>query len=212
MRRFAATTTAIVSAALAALVFAEPAYRLAGIITPESGSALALIELPSAEQQLVQYLVRAGDSVGEARVTSITDRSVRLQLPGGDVILELARFEGELPGTSPVSASSGPLMIDADGRARIEDLAAKADGLKDESLARQLVAELRLRADQQIATINQSPVEDTASAVKAIARELSMQSPTGSALKLVISFAEPAEERFRVYYIAGRVDGSLESE
>ncbi|WP_405242526.1 hypothetical protein [Lentisalinibacter salinarum] len=207
MRIVTGTALGTLITLVSTVALANSTYRLAGIITPDSGDALALIELPDGAQQLV----RAGDRIGEGRVVSVTDRLVRLQLHEGEIVLELVQSDRERPDALATQTSGGPVMVDGEGRARIEKLAAEAGRLTDEELARELASELRLSSRHRIAAINGKPVESAAEVVRAIADEFA-QPGASSPVKLVVSFAEPAEDHFRIYYFQGRADGSPQSE
>ena len=63
----------------------DASYRLAGIIVPAGAEKMAVIEMPDGKQALAH----AGDTVGAARVVSISTQEVLLEFPHGKEVLRL---------------------------------------------------------------------------------------------------------------------------
>lgn len=177
-------------------------YRLAGIIAPDNGRALAMLEMPDGEQ----HLVRTGDTIGDVMVTAVTASSVRLQLPDGELVLELAGSDAEYPDRRKLRGDSGPISIDAAAKARLRELATQAEQLETEAVARRLVSELRLSSDSAITAVNSRPVDGPAEAVTSIAQAIAARADDETGLQFVLSIQRSGGQPQRVYVFASAGD------
>ena len=69
----------------------EPQYRLSGIIAPEGGDAIAIIEFPEGEEQVF----RAGDIIGSGFVVAVSRHSVKLNIDGSEQFIYLEGVESD---------------------------------------------------------------------------------------------------------------------
>ena len=176
-------------------------YRLAGIIAPDQGKALALIELPNGEQQLF----REGDLLDNGMVAEIRPTGVRIELPNGDLLLELVgtglvvmdepgeyrRGEYETTGTH-----RGP----ATNLTAISQLAEDSEAEEARDYALKVMNYLKLPADARITAVADQPVASTSEAVKAIAQKIEEQDSEKSGFQFVLSISDAAGNK-RIYIL-----------
>lgn len=185
-------------------------YRLAGVITPDSGRTMALIETLDGEQQLL----RVGDAIDDGRVTEITPDTVRLQFADGEFVLQLAGTsspQGRLPEQYRREdyAASESKPIDVEALGAIVELASSVENTEAKELASKVLTYLDLPSEARIMAINDQPVASAADAVRQMADSIDEKSAKGSAFKFVVSIAA-AEGNQRVYVFAnngGQVTG-----
>jgi len=213
--RFLTAVAALLACSIS--MASEMRYRLAGIVTPENGRTLAIIEVPEGEQ----LLVRAGDLIEGGRVAEITANTVRLDLSQGEVVLRLAATDKreinlaayrqeELMDAAPKPVATNVLR-------KISQLAASANERKPEELASEVGGYLGLPAGSRIMAIDDQTVESPAEAVQKIAADIDSKTgdnggsnvegsqPVG--FQFVISVAGP-EGKQRIYVFANE-DGNV---
>ena len=178
---------------------AESGYRLAGIIAPANGNALALIELPGGEQQLF----RQGDALGDGRVVDIDATSVRLEFPDGDVLLELAgtgfvvvdepteyrRQDYQNIGTHPVAPEK---------LAEVSRLADSEEEVEAKDLALKVMKNLNLPVDARITAVADQPVSSIDEALEAMAGEIKENADKASPYQFVLSISDASGNK-RMY-------------
>ncbi len=183
------------------IVSAEEApYRLAGIITSDDGSGLALIEIPGGEQQLL----RAGEAIDDGWVADITADTVRLAFPEREVVLHLAGTGNPVSNLPTVYrredyTGGASRAVDTGKLGAISRLAGSTDTTDSNKLAMKVLTYLGLPAEARIMAVNDQKVESSAEAVQQMAANIDAKGASG--FQFVVSIADVSGNK-RVYIMA----------
>lgn len=186
---------------LGTVVASQATYRLAGIIAPAQGSAMALIELPDGEQQLF----RAGDTIENGRVASITVDTVRLEFANSELVLQLEGTGNPVPITVTEYRREDyldieTLRLEAGNLEAISSLAGSDEMTDPKETASRMLAHLNLPPSARIAAVNDEPVSSPTEALRKMAASIDSQEDQGGGLQLVVSITQDVGNR-RIYIL-----------
>lgn len=187
----------------------EADLRLAGILSLDDGSAIALIESPNGDQKWY----RLGESVGDGTLTEITERGVTLEVDAQKVELRLAGSGRRILSPSNDSAPSEPSgtatnPVHPDNLRDVKRLASESEGGKAEELASQTMAYLSLPRYSKITAVNGQPVDNPADALRKMAESIPDDELESPGFKFVVSLSGPrgvsriyifSDENSRIY-------------